>query len=63
MITVVNPRPASEDTRWIVHGRRNLYTSEWIRLDMTDVELPDGSRFEHHRLDAAVTWAAMAGAS
>jgi 8-oxo-dGTP pyrophosphatase MutT (NUDIX family) len=48
MIKVVNPRPASEDTRWIVHGRRNLYTSEWIRLDMTDVELPDGSRFEHH---------------
>jgi 8-oxo-dGTP pyrophosphatase MutT (NUDIX family) len=44
----VNPRPASDDTRWIVHGRRNLYASEWIRLDMTDVELPDGSRFEHH---------------
>jgi 8-oxo-dGTP pyrophosphatase MutT (NUDIX family) len=44
----VNPRSASDDTRWIVHGSRNLYTSEWIRLDMTDVELPDGSRFEHH---------------
>jgi 8-oxo-dGTP pyrophosphatase MutT (NUDIX family) len=48
MITVVNARPASEDTRWIVHGRRNLYTSEWVRLDMADVELPDGTRFEHH---------------
>jgi 8-oxo-dGTP pyrophosphatase MutT (NUDIX family) len=48
MITLLNPRPVPEDTRWIVHGRRNLYTSEWIRLDMTDVELPDGSRFEHH---------------
>ena len=37
-----------EGTRWIVHGRRNLYSSEWIRLDKTDVELPDGTRFEHH---------------
>ncbi|GAA2377392.1 NUDIX hydrolase [Catellatospora methionotrophica] len=36
------------DTRWIVHGSRNVYRSEWIRLNMTDVELPDGQRFEHH---------------
>lgn len=39
-------RPA--DSRWTVHGRRNLYKSEWVRLDMVDVELPDGERFEHH---------------
>lgn len=37
-----------EDTRWIVHGRRSIYQSEWVRLDMADVELPDGQRFEHH---------------
>jgi len=36
------------DTRWVVHGTRNLYTSEWIRLDMADIELPDGQRYEHH---------------
>lgn len=36
------------DTRWVVHGSRNVYQSEWIRLNMTDVELPDGQRFEHH---------------
>ena len=44
----MNARPASEDSRWVVHGRRSLYTSEWVRLDMADVELPDGTRFEHH---------------
>lgn len=38
----------SDDTRWIVHGRRSVYQSEWVRLDMADVELPDGQRFEHH---------------
>ncbi|MFC7246059.1 NUDIX hydrolase [Catellatospora aurea] len=36
------------DTRWVVHGSRNVYRSEWIRLNMADVELPDGQRFEHH---------------
>ncbi|MEV4415063.1 NUDIX hydrolase [Catellatospora sp. NPDC049609] len=36
------------NTRWVVHGSRNVYQSEWIRLNMTDVELPDGQRFEHH---------------
>lgn len=37
-----------ERSRWIVHGKRSLYESEWIRLGLTDVELPDGERFEHH---------------
>ena len=36
------------DTRWRVHGTRSLYESEWIRVDMADVETPDGERFEHH---------------
>ncbi|OJF10214.1 NUDIX hydrolase [Couchioplanes caeruleus subsp. caeruleus] len=31
-----------------MHGRRPLYESEWINLYKTDVELPDGQRFEHH---------------
>jgi 8-oxo-dGTP pyrophosphatase MutT (NUDIX family) len=37
-----------DDSQWIVHGRRPLYESEWITLYKTDVELPDGRRFEHH---------------
>ena len=34
--------------RWTVHGERTLYSSEWIRLAMVDVEVPGGPRFEHH---------------
>jgi 8-oxo-dGTP pyrophosphatase MutT (NUDIX family) len=42
-----DPRP-DDATAWKVHGYRPLYESEWIRLGLTDVELPDGERFEHH---------------
>jgi 8-oxo-dGTP pyrophosphatase MutT (NUDIX family) len=35
---------------WTVHGERSLYESEWLRLTMVDVEIPDGPRFEHHVL-------------
>jgi 8-oxo-dGTP pyrophosphatase MutT (NUDIX family) len=34
--------------RWTVHGERAIYESEWVRLVLADVELPDGTRFEHH---------------
>ncbi|HZJ27261.1 MAG TPA: NUDIX hydrolase [Acidimicrobiia bacterium] len=34
--------------RWTVHGERILYESEWVRLALTDVEVPGGERFEHH---------------
>ena len=34
--------------RWRTHGERALYESDWIRLTLVDVELPDGQRFEHH---------------
>ena len=34
--------------RWKVHGERSLYESDWVNLRLVDVELPDGSRFEHH---------------
>lgn len=36
--------------RWTVHGERVLYDSEWMRLVMTDIEIPGGPRFEHHVL-------------
>jgi 8-oxo-dGTP pyrophosphatase MutT (NUDIX family) len=49
-LVVTSDEQASADTRWIVHGERLIYESEWIRLNLTDVELPDGDRFEHHRL-------------
>jgi len=34
--------------RWIVHGERPIYESEWVGLSLVDVELPDGTRFDHH---------------
>lgn len=34
--------------RWRTHGERELYGSDWLRLTLVDVELPDGQRFEHH---------------
>jgi 8-oxo-dGTP pyrophosphatase MutT (NUDIX family) len=36
--------------RWKVHGERSLYESDWMNLRLVDVELPDGTRFEHHVL-------------
>ena len=38
----------SESTRWQVHGERSIYESPWVRLNLVEVELPDGARFEHH---------------
>ena len=35
-------------TRWRVHGERTIYASEWLNVCLTDVELPDGTRFDHH---------------
>lgn len=34
--------------KWTVHGERSVYDSEWVSLSLSDVELPDGQRFEHH---------------
>jgi 8-oxo-dGTP pyrophosphatase MutT (NUDIX family) len=34
--------------RWTVHGERSLYDSEWVQLRLADVELPNGTRFDHH---------------
>jgi 8-oxo-dGTP pyrophosphatase MutT (NUDIX family) len=34
--------------QWTVHGERDLYDSEWVRLTLVDVEVPGGQRFEHH---------------
>jgi 8-oxo-dGTP pyrophosphatase MutT (NUDIX family) len=36
--------------RWAVHGHRDVYTSEWVRVSLDDVEIPGGDRFEHHVL-------------
>ena len=35
-------------TRWRIHGEQSLYSSEWLNVRLVDVELPDGTRFDHH---------------
>ncbi len=32
----------------MVHGPRRIYESEWMSVDLDEVEIPDGERFEHH---------------
>jgi 8-oxo-dGTP pyrophosphatase MutT (NUDIX family) len=34
--------------KWIIHGERAIYESEWMTLALTDIEIPGGARFEHH---------------
>jgi hypothetical protein len=34
----VEPQQPEADTRWIAHGERTLYESEWVRLGLVDVE-------------------------
>ena len=36
--------------KWIEHGRRNVYESPWVNVQLADVEIPGGARFEHHVL-------------
>ncbi len=40
--------PQDEDARWIVHGERPVYESEWITVGLADISQPSGERFEHH---------------
>jgi 8-oxo-dGDP phosphatase len=35
---------------WKVHGHQRIYASEWVNLEIADVELPDGQRLAHHVL-------------
>jgi 8-oxo-dGTP pyrophosphatase MutT (NUDIX family) len=35
-------------TRWRIHGEHSLYSSEWLNVRLVEVELPDGTRFDHH---------------
>jgi 8-oxo-dGTP pyrophosphatase MutT (NUDIX family) len=41
-------RDPHEVGRWIDRGDTVIYDSEWVRLVTTDVELPDGTRIDHH---------------
>ncbi|MGH3864096.1 NUDIX hydrolase [Actinokineospora sp.] len=34
--------------RWTRHGTRRVFASDWVNVDLDDVEVPGGPRFEHH---------------
>lgn len=38
----------SEEGKWVVHGERTVYESDWVRVGMADISQPSGDRFEHH---------------
>lgn len=46
----VSDRPVSDDEsgRWVEHGQRFVYESDWMSMALVDVETPSGRRFEHH---------------
>jgi 8-oxo-dGTP pyrophosphatase MutT (NUDIX family) len=33
---------------WIEHGERSVYDSPWVQVNLVDIEIPGGDRFEHH---------------
>lgn len=38
-------------TGWQIHGRRTVYESPWLDVELVDVEAPDGHRVpEHHAI-------------
>ena len=39
---------STEPGRWLVHGERFTYESDWMSMALIDVETPSGARFEHH---------------
>ncbi|MEU5325881.1 hypothetical protein [Streptomyces parvus] len=34
--------------RWKIHGERPIHENNWVNLWLTDIETPDGNRWEHH---------------
>jgi 8-oxo-dGDP phosphatase len=49
--------------RWIIHGERLIYESDWMNLALVDLELPGGPRFDHHvvRLPAEASGTVVIG--
>jgi hypothetical protein len=33
--------------RWNIHSSRRVYDSQWVRLRLDDVELPNGDHVDH----------------
>jgi 8-oxo-dGTP pyrophosphatase MutT (NUDIX family) len=48
MAETVPSRVTVVDMRWTVHGEKTLYSSPYLDLLLSDVEVPGGPRFGHH---------------
>jgi 8-oxo-dGTP pyrophosphatase MutT (NUDIX family) len=40
----------TDPSEWVTHGERRIYENKWVTVSLVDVELPDGQRFEHHKV-------------
>ncbi|MGX7829779.1 NUDIX hydrolase [Actinokineospora sp. 24-640] len=38
----------ADPSEWTVHGTHRVFASDWVNIDLDDVEVPGGPRFEHH---------------
>lgn len=38
----------NEHGAWQTYGERTVYDNKWVRLGLTDVEAPNGERWEYH---------------
>jgi 8-oxo-dGTP pyrophosphatase MutT (NUDIX family) len=38
----------ADSSRWARHGTRRVYASSWLNVDLDEVEIAGGRRFEHH---------------
>jgi 8-oxo-dGTP pyrophosphatase MutT (NUDIX family) len=40
----------SDSRQWQTHGTKTLLRTPWFRVELVDVELPDGQRLDHYML-------------
>jgi 8-oxo-dGTP pyrophosphatase MutT (NUDIX family) len=48
MTAAAGPGGAAPEGTWHHRGERVIYDSDWVRLVVADVLLPDGSQVDHH---------------
>lgn len=48
--TATGRSEAEKASQWQVFGERNLYENRWVTLAKVDIQEPDGSRYEHHKV-------------
>jgi 8-oxo-dGTP pyrophosphatase MutT (NUDIX family) len=39
---------ACDDGKWTMYGKRCIYNTEWVKLELADVSKPSGERYDQH---------------